>query len=166
MPLVADLGPRPVRLPNASKVNVEELVQEIAFALVPIPDDERLATLKKETPDGPHRWNIEPLTGDDWRLVREICGGNPPAPCSPVQFEVWRAPFDAAPNRPDWDLRPEFKPSNEMQAAQSRWSLLNVQHLQQIRQKAERKELSLITPAGIETSDIYDNAGLGAAPRI
>jgi hypothetical protein len=160
MPLVADLGPRPVRLPNASKVNVEELVQEIAFALVPIPDDERLATLKKETPDGPHRWNIEPLTGDDWRLVREICGGNPPAPCSPAQFEAWRAPFDAAPDRPYWDLRPEFKPSNEMQAAQSRWSLFNVQHLQQIRQKAERKELSLITPAGIETSDIYDNAGL------
>jgi len=160
MPLVAHLGPRPVRLPNASKVNVEELVQEIAFALVPIPDDERLATLKKETPDGPHRWNIEPLTRDDWRLVREICGGNPPAPCSPAQFEAWRAPFDAAPNSPDWDFRPEFKPSNEMQAAQSRWSLFNVQHLQQIRQKAERKELSLVTPAGIETSDIYDNAGL------
>lgn len=159
LPLV-DRAPRPVRLPNASRVNVEWLVREIAFALVEIPDDERLSTLEKETPDGPDKWNIEPLTGDDWRLIREICGSKPPAPCSPAQFETWRAPFDTAPNRPDWDLRPEFKPSNAMQAAQSRWSLFNVQHLQQIRQKAERKELSLITPAGIETSDIYDNAGL------
>lgn len=157
---ISDFAPRPVRLPNASRVNVAELAQEIAFALVPIPDDKRLATLKKETPDGPGRWNIEPLTGDDWRLIREICGSKPPAPCSPAQFEAWRAPFDTAPNRPDWDLCPEFKPSNEMQAAQSRWSLFNVQHLQQIRQKAERKELSLINPAGIEVSDIYDNAGL------
>ncbi|WP_259344367.1 hypothetical protein [Burkholderia pseudomallei] len=160
MPLISDFAPRPVRLPNASRVNVEWLVREIAFALVEIPDDKRLATLKKETPDGPGRWNIEPLTGDDWRLIREICGSKPPAPCSPAQFEAWRAPFDTAPNGPDWDLCPEFKPSNEMQAAQSRWSLFNVQHLQQIRQKAERKELSFITPAGIETSDIYDNAGL------
>ncbi|MEV9633749.1 hypothetical protein ABZO35_04625 [Burkholderia pseudomallei] len=160
MPLISDIAPRPVRLPNASRVNVEWLVREIAFALVEIPDDERLAILEKETPDGPGKWNIEPLTGDDWRLIREICGSKPPAPCSPAQFEAWRAPFDTAANRPDWDLRPEFKPSNEMQAAQSCWSLFNVQHLQQIRQKAERKELSLINPAGIEVSDIYDNAGL------
>ncbi|AJX82457.1 hypothetical protein BG97_3222 [Burkholderia pseudomallei 7894] len=160
MPLISDFAPRSVRLPNASMVNVEWLVREIAFALAPIPDDKRLATLTKETPNGPDRWNIEPLTGDDWRLIREICGSKPPAPCSPAQFEAWRAPFDTAPNKPDWALRPEFKPSNEMQAAQSRWSLFNVQHLQQIRQKAERKELPLITPAGIETSDIYDNAGL------
>ncbi len=160
IPLISDFAPRPVRLPNASRVNVEWLVREIAFALVEIPDDERLATLEKETPDGPGKWNFEPLTGDDWRLIREICGSKPPAPCSRAQFETWRAPFDTAPNRPDWDLRPEFKPSNEMQAAQSCWSLFNVQHLQQIRQKAERKEFSLITPAGIETSDIYDNAGL------
>ncbi|WP_442808657.1 hypothetical protein [Trinickia soli] len=157
---IPDFAPRPVRLPNASRVNVEWLVREIAFALVEIPDDERLATLEKETPDGPGKWNIEPLTGDDWRLIREICGSKPPAPCSPAQFDAWRAPFDTSPSRPDWDLRPEFKPSNEMQAAQSRWSLFNVQHLQQIRQKAERKELSFITPSGIETSDIYDNAGL------
>lgn len=160
MPLISDFAPRPVRLPNASRVNVEWLAREIAFALVEIPDDERLAILEKETPDGPGRWNIELLTGDDWRLIREICGSKPPAPCSPAQFEAWRAPLDTAPNRPDWDLRPEFKPSNEMQAAQSRWSLFNVQHLQQIRQKVERKELSLINPAGIEVSDIYDNAGL------
>lgn len=160
MPPIPDFAPRPVRLPNASRVNVEWLVREIAFALVEIPDDERLATLEKETPDGPGKWNIEPLTGDDWRLIHEICGSKPPAPCSPAQFDAWRAPFDTSPSRPDWDLRPEFKPSNEMQAAQSRWSLFNVQHLQQIRQKAEREELSLITPAGIETSDIYDNAGL------
>ncbi|WP_232341786.1 hypothetical protein [Burkholderia pseudomallei] len=160
MPPISDFAPRSVRLPNASMVNVEWLVREIAFALAPIPDDKRLATLTKETPNGPDRWNIEPLTGDDWRLIREICGSKPPAPCSPAQFEAWRAPFDTAPNKPDWALRPEFKPSNEMQAAQSRWSLVNVQHLQQIRQKAERKELPLITPAGIETSDIYDNAGL------
>ncbi|CAG9226371.1 hypothetical protein PSAB6_460047 [Paraburkholderia sabiae] len=160
MPPFSYLASRPVRLPNASKINVEWLAREIAFALITVPDDERLAILKKETPDGPHKWNVEPLSGDDWRLVREICGANPPAPCSPAQFEVWRAPFDAAPNRPDWDLRPEFEPSNEMQAAQSRWSLFNVQHLRQIRQKAERKELSLITPAGIETSKLYDDAGL------
>lgn len=157
---LADLVPRPVRLPNASRVNVEELVREIAFALVPIPDDEKLATLKKETPDGPHKWLIEPLTGDDWRLVREICGGNPPAPCSPTQFEAWRAPFDTAPNRPGWELRPDFRPSDEMHAAQSRWSFCNVQHLRQIRQKVASNELSLITAAGIETTDLFDNAGL------
>lgn len=155
-----NLASRPVALPNAPMVTVEFLAEAIATALVEIPDDERLATVKKETPDGPGKWRIELLTGDDWRLIRKVCACNPPVSCSPAQFAAWRAPFDTASNRPDWDLHPEFQPSNEMRAAQSRWSLCNVQHLRQIQGKVESGEYTLITATGIETGNLYDNAGL------
>ncbi|WP_261314298.1 hypothetical protein [Burkholderia latens] len=159
-PPLAVLPTRPVRLPNTSRVNVEWLTREIAFALVEIPADERLATLKKETPDGPGKWRIEPLTGDDWRLVHEICGGKPPAPCSPAQFEVWREKFDAAPNKPDWHLAPEYQPSHAMQKSQAKWAEICSGHVNQIDRMAQEGKLTLITAEGFETASLYDNAGL------
>lgn len=159
---LAYLVSRPVKLPNLPLVTPDRLAQEIAIAMVEIPDDERLATLKKETPDGPDKWRIEPLTGDDWRLVREICGGNPPTPCSPARFEAWRAPFDTASSRPDWALRPEFRYSDAMVKAQNAHNEIYLQHREQIARRVRDGKLSLVTPAGIETT-ILDEGCIGIA---
>jgi hypothetical protein len=143
---------RPVKLLNLPLLTPDWLARDIAFARVKIPDDERLAALKKEVPAGAGMSHIESLTGDDWRLIREICGGNPPAPCSPADFESYRERFEKADNRPVWSLYPEFRYSDAMVKAQNAHNEIYSQHIEQIAQRVRDGKLSLVTPAGIETT--------------
>lgn len=150
-----------VQLPGLKLIHPELLAQLIAYAKSPIPDDTRLhGPLKKETPDGPHQWKIEPLSGKDWQLVNKLCGGKPPAPCSPQKFEEWRVPFDKSSEKPKWDFHPEFQPSDAMQRAQSKWHGIYAAHLQQLCDMIAAEKLDLWTMDGLRTSDVYDHAAL------
>ncbi|NPT58274.1 hypothetical protein [Paraburkholderia elongata] len=102
MRTIMNFQPRPVGLPNQPLLRPDWLARAIAFALIEIPDDEILKTVRKEVPVGTGESHIESLTGDDWWLIREICGGTPPAPCSRADFQSYCAKFDAAESRPAW----------------------------------------------------------------
>ncbi|WP_051539831.1 hypothetical protein [Ralstonia pickettii] len=143
---------RPVKLRNLPLLTPDWLARAIAFAMVEIPDDEILATVKKAVPAGAGVSHIKSLNGDDWRLIREICGGNPPAPCSHADFESYRAKFDAAANRPAWSLEPKFRYSDAMVKAQNAHNGIYLQHREQIGQRVRDGKLSLVTPGGIETT--------------
>lgn len=149
----AALGSGVVVLPSARPLSVEWLAHQIAFSLVAIPDDEQLATVCKETVAARTRGaTCSILSGEDWRLIRSICG-NPPVPCSRSQFEEWSGKFAAAENKPEWSLVGDFKPSDEMAKAQARWSDASIAHGQQIAKWLNANHISLLTTGGVETSD-------------
>ncbi|CAG4891473.1 hypothetical protein [Paraburkholderia gardini] len=159
----AALGSGVVVIPSAPLISAEQLANDIAFSLVAIPNDERLTTVFKVTvvkqTQKETQSRREPLTGDDWRLVRSICG-NPPERCSHAQFDEWCGKLDAAENRPAWSLDGDFRASDEMAKAQARWCEVSVAHKQQIVQWVRDNGLSFVKAGGIETTDLYDNAGL------
>ncbi|CAJ0797277.1 hypothetical protein [Ralstonia holmesii] len=150
---IVPLSSCPVALPNKPLLTADGLAQAIAFAMVEIPDDEILTTVKKAVPAGAGVSHIESLTSDDWRLIREICGGNPPAPCSRAGFESYWAKFNAATNRPAWSLEPKFRYSDAMVKAQNAHNEIYLQHREQIGQWVRDGKLSLVTSAGIETTN-------------
>ncbi|KAF1038636.1 hypothetical protein BLA23254_07279 [Burkholderia lata] len=149
----AALGSGVVVIPSAPLLSAEWLAGHIAFSLVAIPDDERLATIKKEVPAGDGVAHMELLTSDDRRLVHSICGKSL-AGCSRAEFEAHRQKFAAAENRPEWSLVGEFRESNEMTKAQARWGEVLLAHKQQIAKWASDDGLPLVTADRIATMDI------------
>lgn len=124
----------------------------IAFSLVPIPDDERLTTLKKEVAIEDGLSHIEPLTNDDRKLVHSICEKSL-AGCSRAEFAAYRTKFDAAENGPAWSLTGEFRSSDEMMKAQAQWCDVSIAHERQIVEWLREGGLSLVTADGIATTD-------------
>jgi hypothetical protein len=152
---IANHSGRAVPIPDGlMMVTPSWLAREIAMSKVEIPDDQLLAGVKKIVPAGTGISHIEPLTGDEWRLVRNICGGNPPVPCSPADFEAYREKFDAVDNARNWTLYPEYRPSNAMQKAQIKHTEIEVRHRNQMEKLVRTGNLSLVSSAGIETTNI------------
>ncbi|TAL89588.1 MAG: hypothetical protein EPN46_02425 [Candidimonas sp.] len=136
---VPDHSPN-IEIPAAMQwVPLEWLATEIAFHFVPIPNEEILVSFKKEMSDG----SGEALTHEEWQFVRELCGGNPPTRCSPEQFEAWVQPFNAAPNKPAWELYPEYQLGQAARLAQTRFQAVRAAQLSRIESMAAQGRIRL-----------------------
>ncbi|WP_322092623.1 hypothetical protein [Paraburkholderia bannensis] len=148
----AALGSGIVVIPRARLISPETLSDHIAFSLVSIPDDERLATLDKEVIVDVAKAHIEPLTSDELKLVHSICGQSL-AGCSRAEFAAHLTKFDEAKDRPAWSLVGNFTASDAMQRAQKRWCAVSVAHRKQLVDWLKQSSLSLVTADGIATMD-------------
>ena len=139
---------------NGDLVWPDNLLIEIAFQLVEIPDDWQIDAGKKEVPAGNDVWHIEPLAMDDFKLVKDICGGNLPLRGTQADFKQFEARFNESENKPSWNLRLEHRPSDAMVKAQNRWNDLITQHRAQIERFVDEGKVQLLTPDSIETRDL------------
>lgn len=104
----------------------------IAEKLEPIPDIEpTICKLGKSFLIGEKHWKHEELTPEDWKLLDEIwCDLPPVRDATFTQFKRYREVFDAAPNKPEWDLLAEFQ--NHRGEAQIRQSTCRNEHFRHI----------------------------------
>jgi hypothetical protein len=139
---------------NCELVWPDNLLIEIAFQLVEIPDDWQIDAGNKEVPAGNGVWHIEPLAMDDFKLVKNICGGNLPLRGTQADFKQFEARFNESESKPSWNLRLERRPSDAMVKAQNRWNDLITQHRAQIERFVHEGKVQLLTPDSIETRDL------------
>lgn len=135
-------------------VSPMRLATEIALSMVEIPDDWRIGTGKKEVSEGNSTWRIEPLATEDLKLIRNVCGENPPMRGTRADFEQFEAKFNGAKNKPSWDLRLEYRPSDVMVKAQNAHNKIQLQHRDQIARMVLNGKLPLVTTTGIETANV------------
>lgn len=132
----------------------ENLLLEIAARLEEIPDDWLIDAGKKEVPAGNGKWLIEPLTSADLKVIREICGGNPPMRGTNDDFEQFEATFNEAAHRPEWTLSLKRRPSDDLVKARNRYNDVMITHRAQMERLAHDGTIRLTTPTGIDTHDL------------
>ncbi len=97
--------------PGLAFVLASDIPKWIAERRISIPDVlPGLCDLRKSIPSIERAITIEELTPADWALLEGIWHGLPAVRhTSSKQFEAYRKAFDAAPNKPNWNLHAEFQ---------------------------------------------------------
>lgn len=132
----------------------DNLLYEIAARLEEIPDDWLIEAGSKEVPVGDGKSLPEPLTSGDLKLIREICGSNPPMRGTRADFNQFEARFNGADSRPEWTLSLKRRPSDELVKARKRYNDVMAQHRAQIGRFVQQGTIRLVDINGIETLDL------------
>ena len=133
------------------------VTKKIAESLAPLPDTPPLlVAIHKKIPQAePNHYRIEDLTDDDVRLLLDIWAGLPiPAAWNMTQeqFARCKTVFEAAPNKPTWQIQAEFRDfRNEAKGERTQ---IAIKHMRQIEAEVKRGSFELLTSHRIPTAKL------------
>jgi hypothetical protein len=121
---------------EAKLIEAGTVTKKIAESLAPLPDTPPLlVAIHKKIPQAePNHYRIEDLTDDDVRLLRDIWAGlSIPAAWNMTQeqFARCKTVFEAAPNKPTWQIQAEFRDyQNEAKGEQRKIATEHMRHIE------------------------------------
>ncbi len=142
---------------NAKMIEVGIVAKKIAESLVQLPDTPPLlvAIQKKIPQSAPNHYRIADLTDDDVQLLRSMWADLPIPPfwnMTREQFAICKTVFEAATNKPEWDIQTEFR---DYQAeAKSERGEIAIQHMRQIEAEVKQGRFEILTSHRIPTDKL------------